>query len=183
MPSITLPRAAVRVKSPYLYRKIELELLGVAVCSSSELEADIYIVESALSDTVKGRCITLGEGGDIPLPFRLGELRALIVDKKNEKFSLDRDSRSVTLHGKRVRLTEVEYSLLAAMMSRRGAFAKREELLREVWGEGTDSGVVNVYIHYLREKLEREGEKIIISSRREGYKIDGRFFGEEEEDA
>ena len=35
---------------------------------------------------------------------------------------------------------------------------------------------MNVYVHYLREKLEYNGEKVIISSRKNGYKIDERFF-------
>ena len=41
-----------------------------------------------------------------------------------------------------------------------------------------DEKTVNVYIHYLREKLESGGEKIIISSRNMGYKIDSKYLGE-----
>ena len=41
---------------------------------------------------------------------------------------------------------------------------------------GADEGVLNVYVHYLREKLERGGEKIIISSRGLGYKIDEKYL-------
>ena len=43
--------------------------------------------------------------------------------------------------------------------------------MKTVWGDGADGGVLNVYIHYLREKLEAGGEKIILSSRKQGYKI------------
>jgi DNA-binding response OmpR family regulator len=57
-----------------------------------------------------------------------------------------------------------------------GDFISREELIRRVWGEGADGGVLNVYVHYLREKLEKQGEKIIISSRKNGYKIDGKYL-------
>ena len=39
--------------------------------------------------------------------------------------------------------------------------------------------MINVYIHYLREKLELCGEKIIIASREAGYRIDKRFLGGE----
>ena len=58
-----------------------------------------------------------------------------------------------------------------------GEFVSRDELSRAVWGEGADGGILNVYIHYLREKLESKGEKVIISSRRGGYKIDGKYLG------
>lgn len=82
-------------------------------------------------------------------------------------------SREVSLGEKSVTLTEVEYRLFAALMSRQG-FISREELSQTVWGEH-ESGLLNVYVHYLREKLEKNGEKIIISSRREGYKIDEKY--------
>ena len=42
---------------------------------------------------------------------------------------------------------------------------------------------MNVYIHYLREKLEADGEKIILSSRSHGYKIDEKYLTEGECDA
>jgi len=51
----------------------------------------------------------------------------------------------------------------------------REELLSRVWGNDTDPGVLNVYVHYLREKLERGGEKIILSSRKCGYRISEKY--------
>ena len=41
--------------------------------------------------------------------------------------------------------------------------------------DGVDGGVVNVYVHYLREKLEKNGERIIISTRNLGYKINERM--------
>ena len=47
----------------------------------------------------------------------------------------------------------------------------REELLREVWGEGQSAGVVNVYLHYLRKKLERGGNKLLYAVRGSGYAL------------
>ena len=43
-------------------------------------------------------------------------------------------------------------------------------------GDDADGGILNVYVHYLREKLEKRGEKIIISSRKSGYKIDEKYL-------
>ena len=60
-----------------------------------------------------------------------------------------------------------------------GEFISREEILERVWKNSADSGVINVYVHYLREKLERHGEKIILSSRKGGYRIDEKYLGGE----
>jgi DNA-binding response OmpR family regulator len=75
------------------------------------------------------------------------------------------------------KLTEAEFALLEVLVECGGEFIKREELLSRVWGDNADPGVVTVYIHYLREKLEKNGEKVIISSRKNGYKISERFVG------
>ena len=53
--------------------------------------------------------------------------------------------------------------------------------MRDVWGDECEGGVLNVYIHYLREKLETEGEKIIFSTRKMGYKIDKKYLVERED--
>lgn len=84
------------------------------------------------------------------------------------------EQRCVILRGNKIKLTDVEYRLLDALMIADG-FVSRRSLMRKVWSDECDSGVLNVYVHYLREKLEVGGEKIIISSRREGYRIDRRY--------
>ena len=56
-----------------------------------------------------------------------------------------------------------------------GAFISREALKSAVWGAESSEGVLNVYIHYLREKLERDGEKVILSSRKSGYALAEKF--------
>ena len=85
------------------------------------------------------------------------------------------------LRGEVIKLTEVEHALFLALMKRGGEFASREDILREVWGSEADEGIINVYVHYLREKLEKSGEKIIVSSRKLGYKIDGKYLGGDKE--
>ena len=72
-------------------------------------------------------------------------------------------------------MTEVEYSLLSALAAAKGEFISRTDLRTAVWGtEGTD-GLLSVYIHYLREKLEGGGEKVILSSRKAGYALAEKF--------
>ena len=85
------------------------------------------------------------------------------------------DKRCAYLFGEEIRLTEVEYKLLGKLLSTCPEFVSREELLATVWGGECDTGVVNVYIYYLRQKLEKSGNKVIISSRSYGYKIDEKY--------
>ena len=84
------------------------------------------------------------------------------------------DGTGVMLHGRRVSLTEVEMKLFYALYSSEGMIG-REELLHRVWGDDADGGVLNVYIHYLRTKLETEGERIIIAARGKGYGISEKY--------
>lgn len=112
---------------------------------------------------------------DVTLPFKLGELKARLMPKEAEALTLG--DRCAVLDGRTVRLTEVEFALLKAIYSREGGYVGREELLREVWGGNADGGVINVYVHYLREKLEVGGERVILASRGEGYKINEKLLG------
>ena len=66
-------------------------------------------------------------------------------------------------------LTPTEKRLLAILKEADGAPCARQELIERVWGEdGTDS-LLNLYIHYLREKLEKDGKRRIFSARGKGY--------------
>ena len=69
------------------------------------------------------------------------------------------------------------FSLFNLLYSRKGEFVSRDEILALVWNGKADKGILNVYVHYLREKLEKNGEKIILSSRNYGYKINEKYLG------
>jgi two-component system OmpR family response regulator len=88
--------------------------------------------------------------------------------------SLSDDGRHAYIFGEKIKLTEVEYKLLEVILKADG-FVSKEQILDTVWGDGYDLGVVNVYVHYLRRKLEKGGNKVIISSRNEGYRIDEKY--------
>ena len=75
-----------------------------------------------------------------------------------------------------IMLAAKKYKLLR-VLSDAGDYVSRENLIMSVWGADVDGGVLNVYVHYLREKLERGGEKIILSSRKEGYRINEKYLG------
>lgn len=116
----------------------------------------------------------------IKIPFRHEELLEKIFKVSNtgaHSLKLAKDGRVALVGEKKILLTEVEGRLLSALIDA-GGFISREELLSLVWSGEADGGVVNVYIHYLREKLEKGGEKIILSSRKHGYKIDEKYLEE-----
>lgn len=117
----------------------------------------------------------------LPYPFAFRELRELVTDSgaSAARLIIEGDGRHILLDGKKIRLTEREHALISAIAEGKGEFVGREELRARAFGEYADGGILNVYVHYLREKLEGGGEKIILSSRLGGYKIDGKYLGVE----
>lgn len=97
-------------------------------------------------------------------------------EEKEEYLTLDTTARVAHIYGEAVKLTELEATLLSYLISRRGECATNEELVRHLWGGQASAGAVNVYIHYLREKLELRGEKVILVRRGQGYYIEPKFL-------
>ena len=173
------PTVAVISSDSMLFRKIELELLDVCDCTPTDTkDADIRLIDldSPLDGEHTGLTMSRTEECDISLPFILGSLKERLFPKDGAKIQLE-DSGRVIIGAKEVRLTEVELSLFKALYLRGGDYATRDELIREVWGEISDGGVLNVYVHYLRQKLEGEGERIIIATRGKGYRINEAYIG------
>ena len=166
----------------YLFQKIKLSAPdGVRVTQgSSGTESPIRLVDLDTADALpEGETVTLSrtrEDADIKIPFSLDILDKLFLQSENEPaLRLLPDERCAYLNGEKIRLTEVEYHLMSELFSACGEYKSRDELLFSVWGRDADPGVLNVYVHYLREKLERRGEKIILSSRKCGYKISEKY--------
>ena len=82
-------------------------------------------------------------------------------------------SRQVSRGGRGLALTAREYQLLQLLLERRGQVLSREEILRRVWPDqqqGSASNVIEVYVRYLRQKLEQGGERRLIHTvRGRGY--------------
>jgi two-component system response regulator MprA len=86
--------------------------------------------------------------------------------------SLDPLSRSVKRGPRLVALTAREYQLLLLLLERKGTVVSRELILRRVWNDDrrTSSNVIEVYVRYLRQKLEEGGERRLIHTiRGQGY--------------
>ena len=177
---------AVLTEDDYLFEKIRLASLDCAEVyrhsPSDALEKYDCIIADIDSDTAPDGAVTVSRDAecDMPIPFSFERLRELITGSRaGAMLRVSRDVREVYLRGRRIALTEVEHALLLKL-AEAGDFVSRDELLFGVWGNGANSGVINVYIHYLREKLEADGEKIIISSRKYGYKIAEKYLMEDE---
>lgn len=109
-------------------------------------------------------------------PFLLSEYEACIADLVGEdtpaahRFVIADDCRAVTVGGKTLLLSDAEARLLAVLARTPNIPVSRETLRREVFPDKTNSAL-NVYICYLRKKLESDGVRRLISLRNGGYTL------------
>lgn len=140
-------------------------------------------------DTVDDRVTGLRAGADDYLgkPFEFEELLARIeallrrgrssqpaLTAIGGKLRVDPVSRSVTWAGNEIELTRLEYRLLSAFIARHDETLSRDELLEQVWESASipESNVVDVYVRYLRRKLEDAGcPPVLDAVRGVGYRF------------
>ena len=174
-----MKRIALLTNDKYFFKKCSLLMEGTAEVTDDTVGAQL------IARTVENEdgMMLLAEHGErkitLPLPARLDDIiSALTPDERCARLFIGKGAKEAFLDGARIKLTESEGALLSLLISGGGRFISREEILREVF-PGKTLGIINVYIHYLREKLEVSGEKIITASRDEGYRIEKRFLGGE----
>ena len=88
--------------------------------------------------------------------------------------TVDTNCRQVRRGDRPVALTAREYGLLMLLLTHAGQVVGREQILSEVWNDdqGTSSNVIEVYVRYLRQKLEEAGEQRLIHTiRGRGYSL------------
>jgi hypothetical protein len=173
-------RIAVYTENKYLMQKIRHELLPTAELVLAGEECDLAVRDADTCQKKAAYEIVLSRSGeyDLAVPFRIGALRAIIEGREGgHGLTYNEGDSCAYLDGARIRLTEVEGALLKLLLSGGGEYIGRERILSEIWGSGSTGSVINVYIHYLREKLEVNGERIILSSRNLGYAIDKKYLG------
>lgn len=166
-----------------LPRKDGAEVLRFIRSVNDELPILILTARSELD--IKVRCLDLGADDYMQKPFSLQELRARCRALTRRKRSaglvlryadleLDRVGRSVKRGGMPVQLTNREFALLDCLLQGRGQSISRTDLLQRAWGTGHDgsTNVVDVYVNYLRRKLNDTGaDPLIKTVRGQGYAI------------
>ncbi len=139
---------------------------------------------SALEHRVEG--LDAGADDYLPKPFAFSELLArlrALVRRSPELVSerltagdiqLDPDRHQVTVGDRSELLSAREYALLGFLIRHAGQVVTRQQILDSVWGAEPDvySNVVDLYIHYLRRKLNALGQtKALRTVRGVGYAL------------
>lgn len=151
---------------------------GLEVCQRLRAGGSIPVLMLTAKDTLQDRVQGLDAGADdyMVKPFELDELlariRALLRRTQPERvplltfadLSLDTSTRQASRRGRTISLTAKEYDLLELFMRHPRQVLTREMIFDRVWGYdfGGESNVLDVYIRYLRQKLEIEDEQRLI---------------------
>jgi two-component system OmpR family response regulator len=190
---------ALRMGRAVEYDAIVLDLMlpgldGVEVCRrlrAAGVWAPVLMLTAR--DAVEDRVAGLDAGADdyLPKPFSFAELlariRALVRRGANERpavievgdLRLDPATRQVWRGDVEVRLSGKEFALLETLMRRPGQVLSRYQLLEHAWDFAYEnrSNVVDVYVRYLRDKIDRPfGRDSLETVRGVGYRLrkDGR---------
>ncbi len=158
------------------------KLDGLEVCRRIRKTSRVPIIILTARDYVGDKILGLDRGADdyITKPFEIEELlariRAVLRRAQSQSKQQDEDkltianlevnvkSRRVVRENNEIELTQREFDLLVFLMKHEGEALSREWLLSAVWGYDFVGGtnVVDVYIRYLRNKLDREYEPTLI---------------------
>ncbi|BFH62814.1 response regulator transcription factor [Paenibacillus azoreducens] len=156
---------------------------GVDVCRRLRTVKSTPVIMLTARDRLEDRVSGLDNGADdyIAKPFDIEELlarmRALFrrMDLKAhqehkvltfKEITIDLDARIATRGGNVIDLTKREFDLLAVFMKHPNLVQTRDMLLDLVWGYDSqvETNVVDVYVRYLRNKLDMPGEESIIQT-------------------
>lgn len=166
-----------------------LEVLRRIRQMSPALPVILLTARDAIPDRVSG--LDLGANDYVTKPFAtvelLARIRSLLRTKslqeqppeqdhllKIDELSMDLKSRAVTREGTAIELTPTEFELLRFLIQHQNEVMSREQIITEVWGYDFigDTNVVDVYIRYLRQKVDKPfATKLIQTIRGVGYLI------------
>ncbi|HEY9086514.1 MAG TPA: response regulator transcription factor [Candidatus Tyrphobacter sp.] len=160
---------------------------GLEVCKRIRAKSRVPIIILTAKDSVPDRVAGLDLGADdyLPKPFSTDELLARVRARLRERepqsnrieyrdLVMDRDRHEVSRAGRPIALTAKEYALLEYLLLHRNKVHTRDELFNGVWGSDFlgDSNLIDVYIRYLRGKIDDAHEdKLISTVRGVGYTI------------
>lgn len=163
-------------------------LNGMEVCRRIRQSSEVPIIMLTAKDDITDKVMGLDLGADdyITKPFAIEELLARIrVALKRKRavpastkalhcssLLLDLDKHLVTFKQEPIELTKREFDLLLYLIENQNIVLTREKILEAVWGYDYlgDTNVVDVYIRYLRSKIdEKYNQKLIHTIRGVGY--------------
>jgi DNA-binding response OmpR family regulator len=137
-------------------------------------EGPILILSVHGGEADKIAALDMGADDYLTKPFAAGELlarlRALLrrtrpgeaplTDARIGGLCIDFPRREVTLEGETVKLTRIEFEILALLARNAGRVVTSRMLLEKVWGpeSGDDTQALRVHVMHLRQKIERPGD-------------------------
>jgi len=157
-----------------------LDVLRRIRATEGDTPVILLTAKDGVEDKVAG--LDLGANDYVTKPFEIDELLARIrtalrfsttaapiKDESLHEFSglsIHEKTREVERDGRQIDLTPREYDLLLHLLKHPNQVLSREQLLNAVWGYDYfgDTNVVDVYIRYVRKKLEHEGESTLIQT-------------------
>jgi len=150
-------------------------LSGIEVLRRIRKVSDLPVIMLTAKEDVSDKVVGLDSGADdyVTKPFAIEELLARIrvalkrrnnsAKKENDilragDLVLNKTKRTVSYRDEEILLSKKEYDLLEYMMENRGIVLTREQLLERVWGYDYfgDTNVTDVYIRYLRAKIDQK---------------------------
>lgn len=161
-----------------------LKLLERLRAEGVETPVIVLSARNKVSDRVQS--LQMGADDYVTKPFSFQELSArvsAVLRRKAdptlnilrvEDLELDPGMRRVTRGSREIKLSIKEFQLLHLLMRHAGNEVTRQELMQEVWGSqpGSDSNLVDVYVNYLRKKVEVGREaRLIFTIRGVGYRL------------
>lgn len=168
-------------------------LSGIEVCRRIRMESEVPIIMLTAKDDVMDKVAGLDMGADdyMTKPFAIEELLARIrvtlsrhSGKHQEEIKegelthgllhLNTLAHTASYEKEELNLTKKEYDLLEYLLRNKNIAMSREQLLSQVWGYEYmgDTNVVDVYVRYLRQKIDdRFGIHMIETLRGIGYVI------------
>ena len=164
---------------------------GITACNAiKKLFPDIKIIMLTAKDDIQDVINGLDSGADdyVTKPFVFDELLARIranIRKKSiaapstdllifEDILINSITYEVTRSGQKIELSKTEFDLLKHLLINKGIVLTREQILNKVWGYDYygSLNIVDVYIKYLRDKIDREYDrKLIQTIRGRGYVV------------
>jgi two-component system copper resistance phosphate regulon response regulator CusR len=163
-------------------------LNGIEICREIRKENGLVpVIFLTAKDTVDDAVFGLEAGANdyIRKPFSFEELlariRVLLRNKMGEgllfrsgDIVLNVESHRVTKNGNTVDLTQKEFSLLEFLLRNKGKVSRRTQIIEKVWDIhfDYDNSVIDVYINFLRKKLDDPGTASFIETvRGVGYRV------------